>query len=96
MTYIVQILFFLLFVFAFIGVFLERAVIMKKLSQHRNIKVNLAYTQKQRFKNLEEYRTIVENENGNLISYWILHGLYSHGQRYVVFLILLVIISFMF
>ncbi len=78
---------------ALLGVFVERGIVMGRLSSLRNEKVPLAFTQKARYQLLEDYK----NEYGSGsedIWYKYLITAYTHGMKYVWFMLVIAVLVF--
>ena len=76
-------------------VFVERGIIMGRLSSIRNKRVPIAFTQKTRFQLIEDYK----NEHGSGredVWYKYLRMIYSHGLKYVFFMFGIAVLAFIF
>lgn len=87
MGLVVLFLFFLCMALAGVGVYIEKCIIMKSLSDFRGVKINAAYTSKRRFENLESYRVECESKGISIIWYKIERFIYEK-LKYLMGLIL--------
>jgi hypothetical protein len=87
-------IFWVAFVGGFFGVFLER-IVMGRLSHVRNKDVQLAFTQKARLQLLEDYKTECGKGREDLW-YKYLMTVYTHGMKFVWFMLALGVLAIAF
>ena len=81
-------------IYALIGAFVERFIMYGSINRLNNSNKFHAWTSKEAFGNLENYKRNVIAEKGSLIFYWYLYGLYKYGRLYVtLFLLVLVLVA---
>lgn len=96
MVYLFQVLFFLGFIIALFGVWIERIIVMGAISEENLRATPLAYTHKKRLENLAFYKKILIRRGDSLHWYWIMYCIYEYSDKYMYLMILIGILSIVF